>query len=223
MSHIKIITSEDGSSTLFNEHLLETYHSTKGAITESLHVYIKLGLSEIVKEISNINILEVGMGTGLNVLLTYQFSTKCNNLFLYHALEPYPLEKEIIQELNYEQQLNDVNTFGILKKIHESNWNENIHLKNNFNFYKSLSSIQNFESDTKYDIVYFDAFGPKKQPDIWNIEILINLFSMMSIKSCLVTYCSSGQFKRNLKEVGFKVYSFPGPPGKFEITKAVKG
>lgn len=216
---IEIIQSSDGSHTLYNSELKETYHSTHGALQESQHVYIEKGL-KLFPVNAAVNILEVGFGTGLNCLLTLA-ARESRNIF-YETLEPYPLSKELVRQLNYVD-------IPLLKtyqeqfvQMHEDPFGEIISLNTDFQFRKLNSQIQDITTTDWADLVYFDAFAPSKQPEMWEISVFRKLYNAMKKGGVLVTYCASGQFKRNIKEAGFDIEMLPGPPGKKEMTRAFK-
>lgn len=218
---IKIITSGDGSHTLFLPHLNETYHSHHGALAESIHVFIEKGLSFIAEGKNAVHILEIGLGTGLNALLTLN-AAKTNQINVsYTSLEPFPLPEEIYLQLNYAELISGSLKEDLLQ-IHKAEW-ENIHeLHNNFHFCKHKKTLQNFETETKFDLIYFDAFAPNKQPEVWSIDNMKKCYQLLLQGGALVTYCAQGQFRRDLKAAGFVIESLPGPPGKKEMTRGLK-
>ena len=221
---LKVIPTNDSSKTIYNAKLKETYHSINGAVTESIHVYINAGLKYFYnKNTGNkIKILEIGLGTGLNVILSVQKIMQLKNTLIHFtSLEPFPLSKNIIKQLNYLSFI-EKKLIPIFEKIHSSSFENNIELLENFIFQKTMKKIEDFSTKEKYDIIFFDAFAPSKQPEIWKIENLKKLYKLMKSKSILVTYCASGQFKRTLKKVGFDVEVLEGPPGKKEIVRASK-
>jgi len=212
----KVIKTKDGSSTLYIEEMNETYHSTNGALQESLHVFINEGLNNVASE--QVKVLEVGFGTGLNAIMTVVH--KGDKEVEYHTLEPFPLGEKLIQELDFTSFLDskwhlDFNT------LHEVSWNES-HLVGGLKFQKHVTTLQDFQIDQLFDVIYFDAFAPSKQPDVWELENLKKCYDLLISGGFLVTYCANGQFKRNLKEVGFELEHPPGPIGKREMTKAIK-
>jgi len=209
----------DGSHTLFIPELDETYHSTHGAIQEAKHVFINAGLKHCSLE--NLSVLEIGFGTGLNTFLTFLESQKDRHKLSYTSLEAFPLELDLIKELNYTQQLNlDVQDEQMFNKIHEIGW-ENYHeISSSFKLKKLSEKLENFNPIEKYDLIYFDAFGPRVQPEMWTIPIFEKMYSCLNTNGVLVTYCAKGAVKRGLKEVGFNVESLTGPPGKREMTRA---
>lgn len=212
----ELILTNDGSHSLFVKKLNETYHSIHGSIVEANHVFIRNGLQFHRK--LNINILEIGFGTGLNALLTLlNINQKRVN---YTSLEPFPISDKIYNKLNFHELLKtDKDTFI---KLHNSNWEKNVHFTENFQLKKLKKKIQHFNSSKKFDIIYFDAFAPEKQTEMWTKEILNKCYHFLKPKGFLVTYCAKGVVKRRLKEVGFYVESLAGPPGKREMIRAFK-
>ncbi|MFM9946248.1 MAG: tRNA (5-methylaminomethyl-2-thiouridine)(34)-methyltransferase MnmD [Bacteroidia bacterium] len=216
-NELKVIKTADGSFSIYNEFLDETYHSKHGALQESMHVFIKNGLNLL--GIKDISILEVGFGTGLNAALTYLEAKKNNLKINYTALEPYPLSSEILKDLaagypeNIAKQLIEFSkiTDGISRP-----------LTSHFAFTCFLNRVQTFNFIDKYDLIYFDAFAPEKQNDMWTLEIFIKLFEILKTGGLLSTYCAKGEVKRIMKQAGFRVKSFPGPPGKREMTVGYK-
>jgi len=216
---MKIETTLDGSSTIFIPEWNERYHSKNGAIQESLYVYIEKGLLHL--SINNIRILEIGLGTGLNVLLTLLYQRTGTNI-QYNALEPNPLPYEIYQNLNYTHMIGQGVFNSTFQIIHQSPENLPQILNNRFIFIKHFQKIQEFSSSEKFDLVYWDAFGPRVQPEMWSLDLCQKVYELLNVGGIIVTYCSQGQFKRNLKQVGFLVESLPGPPFKREMTRAIK-
>ncbi len=221
-----LIKTADGSHSLFLKELNEHYHSVHGAIQESKHVYIDAGLNFFKKHqqsISSINILEIGMGTGLNVLLTFLENTHHRYKINYLTIEPFPLDKSFFGELNYIEQLNADEHKNVFQLIHESEWEKEIQLNENFKFKKINNQLQNilFEKE-QFDVVYFDAFAPEKQAEMWTTTIFQKLVDATNINGVLVTYCAKGEVKRTLKKVGFEIEAIKGPPGKREMIRAKK-
>ncbi len=217
----RIQITDDGSHTLYNENVGENYHSSFGAIQESKHIFIDAGLNTTIdKNIVDIKILEVGVGTGLNVLLAYLWSTNNNNTTEYHGYEPYTISKREVSLLNYSNQLQiDDETFLLIHK--ESN--KLVNLSNYFSFITNEIPIENAKLPTEfYNVVFFDAFSPVAQPELWTPEIFSIIFTSMKKGGVLTTYSCKGSVKRALKEVGFKIEKLPGPPGKREFLRAWK-
>jgi tRNA U34 5-methylaminomethyl-2-thiouridine-forming methyltransferase MnmC len=220
---IKVIISEDGSSTLYLPSMNESYHSFHGAIQESEHVFIKSGLDYISQSKKTITIFEVGFGTGLNVLLTLNAAKKNNLIIDYYSIEAFPLKQEIVGQLNYAKRINDPSAQEYFLEIHASPWNKKEHLTDHFALTKIYSKLE--EADLSYikaDLVYFDAFAPSKQPEMWSEENFKKIKDVMNSGGALVSYCASGQFKRTLKALDFQLEALPGPPGKKEMTRAIK-
>ena len=218
---IRIITTEDGSHSLYDEELNETYHSTKGAIGESMHVFIRQGLNHWLfqNKVSDIRILEVGLGTGLNVFLTAQFSEALNLDIHVTSLEPFPIKKEIYENLNYYGS--EIERTLVLK-IHDSPWDESIQLTSTFSLFKSPKKLEEYSTQETFEIVYFDAFAPGKQPEVWSLDNLKKCFELLTAGGVLTTYCAQSQFKRHLAEVGFEVETLQGAMGKKEMVRGVK-
>lgn len=220
ISHsLDLVRTEDGSHTLFQSQLKEHYHSVFGAINESECIYINAGLRAVRGRF--IKILEVGLGTGLNLLLTYRESINKDLLIYYNGIEPYPISETLASKINYSQQLQG-NISTVFNEIHSSLWNEPTSLCNQMLIKKLRISIQEFTTPLKYDLIYFDAFSPKSQPEMWSVDVLTKLYSLLSFNGLLVTYSSNGDFRRNLKKIGFHIESLAGPNGKREITRARK-
>ena len=221
--NLKIIKTSDGSHTIYNSELNETYHSLHGSINESNTVYIQNGLEYYIKKKSRkkINILEVGFGTGLNFLLTNIFFERRKENIFYHTIEPYPLPNEVIEKLNYVSEVGEQYK-DIFSLSHNLENDKKNYISENLEFLKSETSLENTILTDKYDIIFYDAFAPSKQPSIWKRINLEKIFLHMKNGSVLVTYCSSGQFKRDLKSIGFKVDVLPGPKGKKEMVRAIK-
>lgn len=217
---IEIKLTEDNSHTLFVTDLNETYHSKHGAIQEANHVFIGAGLKYFKKE--SLTVLEVGFGTGLNTLLTNIYAEN-NTIYIdYTGVEFYPLENRIIEQLNYVGLIKNA-TVEQFSNIHNLKWNKSSQLSKYFNLTKINQSIEALEDVNKYDVVFFDAFGPEVQPGMWSKFIFEKIYGSLKEMGIMVTYCAKGSVKRTLKEVGFIVENLPGPPGKREMTRAIKG
>jgi len=216
-----IIHTADGSHTLLVQEHNEHYHSTNGAIAESMHVFISAGLEAALPEKSQICILEVGFGTGLNALLTLLHLTDIP--ITYTAIEPFPPDPLLIVQLNYPQLLANPEAGALYKSLMSAPENLVTKITEHFNLIKKREQIQqiNLESGT-FDLVYFDAFAPDIQPELWEVAIFKKIFNALAPGGILVTYSSKGLVKRNLHEAGFLVERLPGPAGKRHITRAVK-
>lgn len=218
---IEIITTEDGSHSLFNSVLNETYHSVHGAIQESKHVFIKAGLEHRLRQSNpaQIHILEVGFGTGLNALLTLQHAIGLKNKFYYTTLETFPLPETIWSKLNYSDSI----TNNYFEKLHASPWEKWQLIAENVELLKMNSSLEIAQLvPNHYDLIFFDAFAPSKQPEMWQLSQLEKIVKSMKAGAIYVTYCAKGQLKRDLKSLGLHVESLPGPPGKMEMVRGSK-
>lgn len=215
----EFVLTSDGSHTLFVPELNEHYHSVYGAIQESKHVFIQAGLHFFGLQKERINILEVGFGAGLNAFLTFIETQNLKNEIHYTAIEPYPLNEKIITQLNYPSILGNENLFFLL---HKADWCKTVKLSAQSYITKFCTKIQDYKTDSKFDIVYFDAFAPEVQPEIWTEVLFKKLFGFMNDGAILTTYSVKGTVRRTLKKVGFIVEKLPGPSGKREITRAIK-
>jgi len=225
MSTIQIIETGDGSHTLINEELNETYHSRHGARRESEHVFVQHGLLHWLSahpQSSPVKILEVGLGTGLNAWLSVlEAKNRPAVQFYYTALEPYPLEESLTKQLNYTAQ-HDQTAQEYFAAVHQSAWNQPEPILGNFTLKKRQVQLQDAEFDEIYDVIYFDAFAPNKQPELWEKPIIKKTTDLLNIGGIWVTYSAKGQLKRDLKSLGLEVETLPGPPGKAEMVRAVK-
>ena len=217
----EIVKTRDGSNTIFVPEFDETYHSTHGAIQESLHVFIRSGL-KFKTELNDINVLEVGFGTGLNALLSFVDSEDTNRNIKYTSLEAYPLQWDLVSKLNYIDIIFNGKYSEIYKKIHTCDWESFYELSPYFTLRKQNLKLQNILFDNEFDIIYFDAFAPRVQPELWTEQIFTSMYKALKPGGILVTYCAKGSVKRALRYVGFQLQSIPGPPGKREMSRAVK-
>lgn len=230
----KLITTEDGSHSLYVEELNERYHSVHGAIKESKHVFIEAGLNYFTalaniggRQETGVSILEIGLGTGLNALLTMIASQQLKLSIDYTALEAYPVNMDLVRALNYTDLLTStVHPKAALQQlfdaIHLSEWDQVTSFSEKFKLHKIKNTLQNAQFQVKYDLVYFDAFGPSVQPEMWTDEVFSKIGDAMEENGILVTYCAKGSVKRSLKKMGFEIQSLQGPPGKREMIRAIK-
>ena len=218
----EIIITGDGSHSISVPELNVAYHSIHGAITESQHVFIKAGLidSEIFEYIGVHQVLEVGFGTGLNALLTLTEADKHKNRLYYTAIELYPLNEEMISQLNYCEQLNLPQYRSHFKRMHETGWEEMYEISEFFRLTKTKCNVIDFTTDDLFDIIYFDAFAPAAQPELWTKEIFEKMYSLLKPGGILVTYCSKGDVRRAMQAAGFEVEKLQGPPRKREMLRA---
>lgn len=213
-------TTEDGSHTLFLPELNEHYHSTHGAIQESNHVFLQAGLNFLSSE--EWNIFEVGFGTGLNAFLTALAATQNQHRCFYTSIELYPLSREESDQLNYADCLKDDSS--LFRQIHQAAWNKPIEINPFFHLHKIHDDFTRFILPSeKFSLIYFDAFAPNKQEEMWNKNLFIGLFNSLIPDGILVTYSAKGSIRRMMQDVGFIVERLPGPPGKHEMLRARKG
>ena len=215
----EIKLTEDGSHTIFIPELNEHYHSTHGAIQEAIHVYINAGLKYSDK--NPISILEIGFGTGLNAYLTLIEAENNKRSIIYHSLEHYPIDKEQLNVLNYPDLI-DFEKRNLFNQLHESEWNKSCDISNNFSLKKMSGDLKKVNFEDKYDLIFFDAFAPDIQPELWTEVIFRKLYNCLNSDAKLVTYCSKGIVKRALRASGFEVKRLAGPPGKHHILRASK-
>ena len=216
----KIIQTLDGSTTIQIEEWDECYHSKHGAIQEAQHVFIKNGLS--LFQDKQVSILEVGFGTGLNCFITYLESQKRNQTIDYVGVEAYPVSSSEVQSMNYVQELDAQTENAIFEKMHSCNWEEKCRLSNTFTLTKRKQFFESISDIQLYDLIYFDAFGYRVQPELWSTSIFRSMYNALKSEGVLVTYAARGVVKRSMQEVGFIVEKLDGPPGKREMFRALK-
>lgn len=218
----KLILTSDGSHTISIPELNVTYHSIHGAIQESKHVFIEAGLDNVISltDTWQITILEVGFGTGLNALLTAIEVEKTEKSIYYAALEPFPLDREQIHSLNYCELLGRKDLQPLFEQLHTCEWEKKIDIAKNFSFKKSKTDILNLETSETFQLIFFDAFAPSVQPELWTKEIFEKMFEFLGPRGVLVTYCSKGDVRRAMQAAGFVVEKLPGPKGKREMIRA---
>jgi tRNA U34 5-methylaminomethyl-2-thiouridine-forming methyltransferase MnmC len=221
----ELVVTGDGSHSLYVRELDEQYHSRHGALQESEHVFIQAGLyhfkEAFVRNAQTLSILEVGFGTGLNALLTCLEAQKLGLTVQYTSLEAYPLAVETVALLNYPQLIGG-NSEALFTNIHTANWDECVVVLPCFSLDKQHTTLQKVELKNGFQLIYFDAFAPDVQPELWTEEIFQKLYNSLAPNGCLVTYCAKGVVKRTLKKVGFTLKELPGPPGKREMVRATK-
>lgn len=215
-----IITTADGSKTISLDDWNEQYHSKHGAINEAYHVFIDHGLSACEKK--QISILEIGFGTGLNALITLHEAEKKNLQIDYTGVEAFPVSLEEIEHLDYISALNISHLRSAYTEMHKCSWDQKIALTPNFQLTKQKKDFKEIDDKEAFDVVYFDAFGARVQPELWTTSIFQQMFNALKEKGILVTYAAKGSVRRAMKEVGFAVERLPGPPGKREMLRAVK-
>ncbi|WPP51046.1 tRNA (5-methylaminomethyl-2-thiouridine)(34)-methyltransferase MnmD [Catalinimonas niigatensis] len=215
----------DGSHTLLNVALNETYHSRHGALRESQHVFLKEGLAywlEKHPKAQDLSIFEMGMGTALNLILTLQAAQQLPQIkFSYTTLEAFPLSNLVIKQLNYTALLQDVSLKVLFEKVHEASWDEWHTILPNFQLKKVQQKLEEYHiENASVDLIYYDAFAPNKQAELWTLEAIGRVCSMLKSEGVFVTYSAKGQLKRDLKFLGLSVETLQGPPGKVEMVRA---
>ncbi|MCL6460861.1 tRNA U34 5-methylaminomethyl-2-thiouridine-forming methyltransferase MnmC [Flavobacterium micromati] len=216
----EIIQTLDGSTTIHLTDWDECYHSKHGAIQEAQHVFIKNGLSLFQNK--SISILEIGFGTGLNAFITVLQGKKMNQVIDYVGVEAYPISASEVLSMNYVEQLNANSARAIFEKMHESNWEEKIIISDDFTLMKRKQFFETIDDENRFDLIYFDAFGYRVQPELWSTAIFKKMFNSLKANGVLVTYAARGVVKRSMIEVGFTVEKLAGPPGKREMFRAIK-
>jgi tRNA U34 5-methylaminomethyl-2-thiouridine-forming methyltransferase MnmC len=220
----QLIVTADGSHTLAVPELNETYHSTYGAIQESRHIFIDHGLDYWFKTSGSnkVNIFEVGFGTGLNALLSVEYAKNHQKSITYDAIESDPIPEAEALLLNYPHMLSELAAFQWFEQIHTSAWNDYTEIGENVKLKKIHETIQEFKSTEQYDVCFFDAFAPSKQPEMWEISILEKIEQLLIPGGVFTTYCAAGHLRRSLISLGFSLEILPGPPGKKEVVRATK-
>ena len=216
----KIITTADGSKTIQIEDWNEQYHSVHGAIQEAMHVFILHGLFCFLDKQKPISILEIGFGTGLNAFITLLESEKSNLHINYTGVEAYPVTQEEVDALNYTEQLKTNNT--LFSKLHQCDWEVLHHITPKFSLTKQQKFFKEIDAVAEYDLIYFDAFGARVQPELWTEGIFELMYKALKTQGVLVTYSAKGSVRRAMQAVGFCVEKLPGQPGKREMLRATK-
>lgn len=215
---IEILKSNDGSHTLYLPEMDETYHSRHGAVQEALHVFIRNGLLFKAEEQRDLKVLEIGWGTGLNSLLTYK-ETKASHLTIHYVgVEKFPVPAEVLKQLNYKDWDED----DFLSGVYGADWEKPVRISENFVLKKLAKDVVALDFLEQFDVIYFDAFGPRAQDEMWQKNIFEIIYMATKPGGVFVTYCAKGQVRRDLQEVGFKMERLPGPPGKREMLRGVK-
>ena len=210
-SRFSIVPTADGSKTIYSGRFGEHFHSTFGAASESMHVFIEAGY--LATEIDPVSVLEIGFGTGLNAWLTLQQAGKLHRYTYYEAIELYPIDNVTVCELTDDP---------IFRCLHTAPWEQPVEIIPDFVLHKRKSDLLQTTFIRKIDVVYFDAFSPAVQPEMWSRDIFANLYTAMNPGAVLTTYCAKGAVRRTLQSVGFVVERLPGPAGKREILRARK-
>lgn len=213
----KIIITSDGSTSIHIPEIEESYHSRKGAIQEAYYVYVDMGLKQIDKE--EVSVLEIGLGTGLNCFISFLSEERKID---YVAVDAYPVTIEEAGKMNFVSELKAEKYSAVFEKIHEVSWEEKHLMGKDFFLTKRKQSFKDIADENAYDVIYFDAFGPDKQPDLWTNTIFTNMYKALKENGVLVTYSAKGEVRRTLMAVGFTVEKLDGPPGKRHMLRGIK-
>ncbi len=216
----RIITTADGSKTIQIEDWDEQYHSKHGAIQEAYHVFIKHGLRLFQNE--KIDLLEIGFGTGLNALITFLEGQKLGLQIDYVGVEAYPVSVDEVMQLDYCKQLEVENQYQTFLEMHKSPWEQKVEIGADFILEKQQKDFKEITDENLFNLVYFDAFGARVQPELWTEDVFSIMYRAMKSSGVLVTYAAKGSVRRAMQAVGFMVERLPGPPGKREMLRAVK-
>ena len=217
----EILITADGSTTIHLPELNEQYHSKHGAIQEAYHVFIKNGLEQFINH-KNIAILEIGFGTGLNCFITYLEAKKYKIEIDYCGIEAYPVNIDEINKLNYISELDVLHEAEVFSNMHTLSWNESHQLSKKFFLTKRQQFFDDIEDENVFNLIYFDAFGARVQPELWTVGIFKKMFRALKQNGILVTYSAKGSVRRAMLEAGFLIEKLPGPPGKREMLRATK-
>lgn len=222
MKEDKIFETQDGSHSVLSHKFGVSYHSKYGAITESKHVFIEAGFLPKTIHKKDIQILEIGLGTGLNALLTMIAAQQHDIKVNYVGVEGFPISESQYKALNYPAILGKEQYEEAFSQIHQSDWGKPIEITSNFTLQKEKMLFEEINFPPQFDVVYFDAFAPSAQPELWEDPIIQKVYDALLQEGILVTYCAKGVVKRRLKSIGFEIESLPGPPGKREMTRGRK-
>ena len=216
----EVVKTNDGSMTIFLPDVQESYHSRHGAVQEALHVYIDKGLCFVEKE--HVSVLELGFGTGLNALLTMIHADRLGKDVRYVTHEAYPLDLSIIKLMNFERILPNHFAPSIIDQLHTSDWEKDCDLTPSFKIRKCRSLFESISYKSMFDLIYYDVFGFRVQPELWTFELFTKMYQALNDNGVLVTYACRSIIKENLIKAGFQVEKLKGPPGKREMLRAVK-
>jgi len=222
----KIITTSDGSKTIYLPEWDEHYHSKHGAIQEAYHVFLKNGLYHLcdsdTKPLKNVTILEIGFGTGLNAFITLVEAEKRQLIINYHGVEAYPVSIEEAKELDYVAKLSEDTHAKLFENMHKTSWEKKHQVTNDFSLKKRKQFFLEIGDEAMFNLIYFDAFGARVQPELWTETIFQKMYTALKTGGILVTYSAKGSVRRAMQAVGFNVERLPGPPGKREMLRATK-
>jgi len=215
---VEIIQTKDGSHTLYSKQFDEIYHSRNGALAESQHIFIHNGLEACHSSV--INVFELGFGTGLNALLSWEYAESKNIRINYHSVELYPVSEELIGQINYPELIGHKEKF---QQLHAANWNDTVTLSENFTLHKINGSVLDMQFPVStINVIFFDAFSPEKQSELWTVDVFSKMHDILAPNGILVTYCSKSYVRRNMQQAGFEIQKLQGPHGKRDMVRASK-
>ena len=218
----EILITSDGSTTIHLPEWDEQYHSKHGAIQEAYHVFLRAGFDEIIKKNKKISILEIGFGTGLNAFITFLEATEKRIKIDYVGIEAYPIAATEVVKLNYVKELKASKEQLVFDEMHALSWEEKHFVSEGFQLTKRKQFFEDIADENIFELIYFDAFGAKNQPELWTEDIFFRMYEAMKENGILVTYSAKGSARRAMQAVGFSVERIPGPPGKREMLRAIK-
>lgn len=220
----QIIKTADGSATIYLPDWNEHYHSHHGALQEAFHVFIKNGLDHFFqkKKVERVHILEVGFGTGLNAFISYYEAKRREKVLDYTGVEAYPVVEEELQKLKYAALLGESDATEVFESLHQAEWGKKAAVSSFFTLQKEEMFFKDIKAEKMFDLIYFDAFGPRVQPELWTEEIFTAMYRSLKEEGVLVTYSAKGSVRRAMQSAGFLVERLPGPPGKREMLRATR-
>jgi tRNA U34 5-methylaminomethyl-2-thiouridine-forming methyltransferase MnmC len=220
----EIIKTADGSATIYLPEWNEHYHSKHGALQEAQHVFIESGLRHYLekKNPERLNILEIGFGTGLNALISYYEAQKGEVILDYTGVEAFPVSAEELESLDYARLFSEEDASQVFEKLHQCPWGRKTEISPLFCLQKQQMFFKDINAEDYFDLIFFDAFGPRVQPELWSEEIFMRMYRSLRQDGVLVTYSAKGSVRRAMQAVGFLVERLPGPPGKREMLRATK-
>ena len=220
----EIIKTSDGSATIYLPEWNEHYHSKHGALQEALHVFIKMGLHDYLakNESAEVSILEIGFGTGLNALLSFFEAERVQVKVNFTGVEAYPVSAEELDALDYAEVVSGDNASEVFQNLHKTDWEKRSDISSFFSLQKEKKFFSEITAKEEFDLIYFDAFGPRVQPELWSEEVFRNMYSALKQNGVLVTYSAKGDVRRAMQAAGFAVERLPGPPGKREMLRATR-
>lgn len=222
-TELSVVTTSDGSKTIYHPTIKENYHSKHGALQESNHVFLNSGLRYYLadKDLKSVSVLEIGFGTGLNYLLTHDFCTGKEIILDYVGIEAFPLQLDLIKETNYHEHVS-LNTWETFKNNYQNSLTNTVIMNDYCSLHVAPIKAQDYQSELLFDVIYFDAFASNNQPELWTLEFITHVLSFLKPKGVFVTYAITGNLKRIMKSLDMKIEKAPGAAGKREMLRAVK-